>query len=423
MKNLLTIFCLLGCVSLFILPPSVLEMVGWSYLSAGASAITKIHPAFYILIPAAFFGIASGARGVRSIVSMPSFLLYALAAIILVLKGALIAASGVTGGELSVAIVNFFIPVLIMLSLPALNDKHQAMSASALHWYFIVSSLLALVEQVLGHRVIPSFLDFFPNEHRSAALWGHPLVGSLFTGIYLVYIVASEKKGGSQFWRIAEILLHALAMFAYGGRSALVFTAITIALSGFFARSRGNQGSAAMQRLLPLILIFVGVVLVFLPIPIVDATLERFTNDGGSADSRNAAFAMLGYLNTDELMFGITGPRRLALQAMLHTEAGIEVSWVALTLSYGLLAVIPLLIGLPLLLIRLSTKLDRSAFYMAFMFLIVTAGSQGFGGKAAIIAQVLVMLLLLGRPTPIVAQRRATPESRSSLFGLRDASS
>ena len=398
MNRLLTILTIMGCVMLFLLSPPMLELIGWPYLDSGASIILKIHPAFYLFIISAFLIFTYRNGLIRPIIKSSWFLLYSFAAICLLAKGIYIGLGGVTGGELSVAIVSFIIPVLVLMCVPMLNSEAMDKAGTSLHAFFAINAVLAISEQIIGHRFIPSFLDFFPREHRSAALWGHPLTGALFTGLFIVHLVSMNRKNSSNAVLFGEIILQVVALFAYGGRSALVFTAVTILLSGLLASNNFNKRNYIVrQRILPFLMVIIGIIIVFIPIPMIDATIDRFTNDGGSAESRNSALAMLNLITHEDFLYGITGPHKIMLEKFLHTEAGIELCWISLILSYGLIVVIPLAIGLPAMLIGLSARLDRSVAYMSFMFFVVSAGSQGFSSKSTAISQFLVMVLVLGR--------------------------
>ena len=56
-----------------------------------------------------------------------------------------------------------------------------------------------------------------------------------------------------------------------------------------------------------------------------------------------------------------------------------------------------MMFGLPLFLWRMSQTLDRSAFYMGMLFMIVTAGSLSIGVKSLLIPQCVLMMLFLSQ--------------------------
>ncbi|MGK2908824.1 MAG: hypothetical protein ACSLE1_03350, partial [Sphingobium sp.] len=162
-------------------------------------------------------------------------------------------------------------------------------------------------------------------------------------------------------------------------------------------------------RLLPIIVVILGICLVFLPIPFIDATLDRFTNDTGSSQTRDSAVQVLSMLSPQDLLTGITVSQRQTFMTFFNTPAGFEVSWIALIVTYGLLATIPMMIALPTLMFGTARGKDRSAFYIAVLFMIVTIGSLSLGSKSLLLSQTLVLMLTL--------TQRNDPAPGSARFG------
>ena len=407
-----------GAVGLFVLGGPLLDMLGWSYASAGASAITKIHPTTYLFTAAALLGLATFRARYWAIVRTPWFVLFLVATGIFTVRAALIAGTGtVGGGELSAALVNFVTPAMMLICFQVERSDLDRLG-QALRGYFVLNSVMALVERLIDHRLVPSVLDTM-NEHRSTALLGHPLAGALLTGLLIVHLATAPKRGVPIWLRVAELGLHALAMFAYGGRTALLFLPFVIAASAIFARRPAGEARVSIwQRVGPLLMIAAGVLLILLPIPFVEATLQRFTEDNGSADTRSAAMTLVTSLDTHSLMFGVDTYRRQELLDFYHTPLGIELNWVALTIIYGLAVTLVMAAALPTMLLGFSRRLDRSAKFMVLYFLIVTAGSVGFSVKSLLIPQLMVMMATLAQPRERTAART---RPRFDLAGAIDA--
>ncbi len=377
----------------------LLDVVGWSYTSSAGSAVTKIHPAFYLLLLASLLAVLSGKMAAIRTLQRPAVILFAFASFLLLIKALFITLRGVNEGELSAIIVTFFIPLLLVISLSLLPVDTLQRAVPALRIFFVVNSVMAIAERLVGGRFIPSFLDNFTSQDRATALLGHPLNAALLTGVLIVYLMTSTQNRAPASVKWAELGLHILAMFAFGGRSALVFTAIVVLMSSLSLRSRSTGGHfGAGQRLLPLIVMLLGICLVFLPIDFIDATLDRFTNDQGSADTRDAAVRLLTMVDAQTLLHGIPAVQRQIYMKFLHTPAGFEISWIALTITYGLLLTIPMMIALPLFLFSQAKGKDRSAFYIALLFMIVTVGSLAIGSKSLILGQTLLMMAILTTP-------------------------
>lgn len=382
---------------LFFLGGQALDLLGWAYTSSSGSAITKIHPVTYIAAIGALAALLS-LRPVywRYVVSLP-FLLFILAAAGLIYRAISIQKSGeIGGGEASGAIVTWITPALILIILQAVQKDQFNRLAATLRVFFVVNSVMALAERLVGHRFVPGFLDLETGESRATALLGHPLNGALLTGLLIVALVTAPRRGITPWIRLPEISLHMLAMFAFGGRSALILTPFILVISAVFGRQRNfGRGGSFFQRAIPLAAIAAGIMLLFLKVPFVDETLNRFTQDTRSSGTRDASIKLLNALTSDQLRWGADLSQRTILQTFFGLPHGIELAWISMAVTYGLVATIPVLIALPLLLFSTSSKLDRSAFYMTVLFLVVTGGSLSIASKSLLVAQMIVMIYVL----------------------------
>lgn len=390
----------IGCSLLFLLGGPLLDVIGWSYSNPDASAITKIHPSTYVFAAAAVLALLLGRRRYRKFVLRGEYLLFALATSILLVRAILIVRAGTTQGEMSAVLVTFLSSAMVLICFQGVTSVERTKLGRGVRIFFAINSAMAIAERIVGHRFIPSFIDNVGgNEQRATALLGHPLNAALLTGIMIVHLVSSRARS-SLLIKVGEVLLHAAAMFAFGGRAALVLTPVVLWLSVLVSPLRQHARLTRLQKLLPLIILLIGICLVFLPLPFVDATIDRFANDDKSSMTRNSALLMLGTLNASQVLTGIDAAHRELLQAIFHSTAGIELAWVAFVMIYGLLATLPMAFALPLLLWRLARQLDQSAAYMALLFLVVTAGSLSIASKSLLLTQTLVMMLTLANRAP-----------------------
>lgn len=419
MRRLIWYVLIAGVALLGLFNSAVLELLGWHYLSANASNFTKIHPSSYIFLIGAGLVLFSVDRRAWTLATSPRFLLFGAASLILLLRSAVIALAGVTGGEVSAVIVTFLTPALILLCFEGVEPADLRKLQLPVRIYFVVNSVMAIGERLIGHRFIPSVLDLTQDD-RASALVGHPLNGSLLTGLLITYLVTARRAEASVASRLPEIVLHAAAMFAFGGRSALVFTPVVLVLSAVLGRQRqGLARLSSLQRALPLLIVAIGVVLIFLPIPFVDQTLDRFTQDAHSSETRNSAVLMIDMLSPQELLGGVDSNRRTILMGFFHSNYGIELAWVALMITYGLVATLPMAVALPFLMIRTAQRLDRSAFYMTILFLVATAGALSFGVKSLGISMAFVMMLTLCQPLPRTSRRGTGDGALDSILAPR----
>lgn len=399
MRQLRYILLVASAALILLFNASLLDFLGWKYTEGSGSIITKIHPAFYTLLLLAVIQLFYGGRAVWRTALSPTYIFFIFAALMLLVRAVLIVQSGITEGEFTAVVVTWLIPALLIIGLIGQSRETLMEWGTPVRLFFLFNSLMGLTERLIGHRFIPGLIDnagFL--DHRAAGMLAHPLNASMLTGIMIVILV-SARPGKTPAWmRVPEIALHIAAMFAFGGRAALVFTAATVILSGLFAwQAKSETRLGLFQRLLPYIVILGGFILVSLPIEFVDATLDRFTNDTQSSETRNSAVQMLGMLDLNELLWGINANRRSILMDFFGSRHGIEISWIALAMSYGLAVTLPMLLALPMLLLKFARQLDRSAFYGAILFLAVTAGSLSIGSKSLLISQFLVMIVALSQ--------------------------
>ena len=404
-----------GIACMLLLNGPLLDLLGWPYSVATGPTVLKLPPSTYLFGFGAALALVTGRQRYLSLLTKRWFIAYAAAALLLTVRSAFVTQS--SGGELSTALVSFLTPCLALICLQ-MDRADLDRAGWIVRMFFVVNSLIALLERVVDHRFIPSFLDNYPSEHRAAALLGHPLFGAQLTGQLLVILVIAPKRSLPLGLRIAEITLHILAMFAYGGRSALVFLPFILLVNAIFARnSLAEARVSAAQRLAPFAMFFIGLIFVFLPIPFVESTLQRFTEDNGSANTRSAALSILSTLDPHGLLWGIDVYQRQILQKFFNTSQGIELGWVGLIITYGLVAVLPLLVALPVFVLGAARGLNRAAWYTGLFYLIVSAGSAGLASKGLAISVLIAMMYTLCQRDTLALRGAVRPgEAPQRLF-------
>lgn len=397
MARLFYILFMVAIVSIFIMSASLLDLVGWQFTDDSGPFITRMHPATYLIVLTTIIAAIAFPNKVLRAISQPFFIFYSVAVLILFGRAIVAMLSGVTGGELTTVATNFFTPALFYICSRCVTGDDLRKLEIPMRGFLVVNSLMALGERVAGQRFIPGFLDK-TTDPRSAALVGHPLNGSMLTGLMLVYLVSARRTDSPITRRFPEIMLHAAAMFAFGGRAALVFTPVLLLFTAVIGgRKEGETNITWQQRALPIALVVIGLSMIFMPIDFVDSTLDRFTQDNNSAATRNVAVELLLTVPTHNLLFGMNIIDRVAITTYYGSPAGLELAWASLTLTFGLLAILPMMIGLPWFLWNITKGLDRSARFMLFLFLVVTAGSLSFGVKSSLIVQFMLMTMILSQ--------------------------
>lgn len=383
-----------GCVAAFLLSNSVLDLLGWRVTAEDVPGFIKIHPLTYVFAATAVL-VAFGPWENRLFSLPKAFFFYAAAAFTALFATLLSQFAGRSpGGEQSGAIVSFITPVFVILSLMALTEGDKSVLAKGLRLFFVVNSVAAMGEFLFRARLLSEYLDMGGAQWRSSALLGHPLLNALLTGMLILYLATAANRRRPFISSVPELLLHGAAMFTFGGRAAMVAVPLLIAYHAVFGVRRGQATTTApfIRRAAPILIGGFLVALSALPFEFVQSGLARFTNDSGSADTRLDALRMIGRVDTQTLLLGADATQRKLLMYLYDSPLGIEIAWVALTLTYGLIVTSFLAIGLVWLLLNLTRRIDPSGRTVAIYFLVVTAASLSLGVKSLLISQTLIML-------------------------------
>ena len=388
---------LLGISLALLVPAPLLDLVGWSYSSESGSVIFKLHPATYIFLISTIWALMRE-PGSWKILSQPSIAFFIATAILAAAFTFLRSLATGSGGTFSLVVVTFLTPAFALVPFLQITRDDWRKIGIGVRGFFVLDSLIAIGERLVGHRLIPSWIDVFNGEFRASALTGHPLTGAMLTGLMMVHLATARLRGKSFLPRIPEIALHSLAILAFGGRTIIVLAPFIITLSAAFPARRiiGNRFSL-IQRFFPLAMWTSAMILLTLPIPFIQQTLDRFYSQTAqsSSETRLSAFNLLFSLDNHELLTGVTLERRKILMDFFNTPLGIEISWIAMIVNMGVFVAIPLLISTFLMLFYLMRRLERSAFFMILLFIIASAGSLSIGSKTLLLIDLLVMLFAL----------------------------
>lgn len=400
--SVLIIILILTWVAVFIAVASggpTLALLGWDYTSAG-SGLTNVHPATYAFIALAPACLLASAQ-FRRIFKDPIYLAYLAVATGFLIWTWRLSQREAGGGELTIALVTYLTPAIALIPLQGLAAERLNAMGSALRIFIAGNSLMALVERVIGHRFIPSGLDMYGNELRATALFGHPLAGALITGMVLINLLTSRARRGGFLSRAPEIGLHGLALFAYGGRSSIIFVALIAIFSSLHVgRARGQANISFVQRLTPYLAVLALGIIALSPIKFVQDTLDRFTSSSEGATSTSArlsAFDLLSSLTPHEFYNGVLPGHRQLIMNYFGTGAGVEISFIALIFSVGAVAGISMMIACLVLALSRTRGLDRSAFFMVVFFIIVTGTANSIGGKSPMITVLFVLIFTMSQ--------------------------
>lgn len=321
---------------------------------------------------------------------------------------------------MAVILVTFVTPAFLIFIL-RIADRSTLILAQRLAISFMaVNAVIGIVEFATGQRLIPytiglETIDFDP---RPTALLSHPLNNALLTGIMLLSLLILTIREGAKPLVLAGIALFTVAMFAFGGRTSLVASFGVFAL---YALYQAGQAALAMRwrkdigRSIFLVAALAAAAPIILASPIAAMMLDRFANSHSSDRTRGVAFDLLNSMTDAERWIGISTATQASLQNSLGTTRGVEISWIALTLSYGYPVAAALIIGVIWMLLTAARR-DRDLVFVGLFFLVATFGALTIGSRSLLLSQALVLMLC----GPLVSFTQA---SRTGSSGRRRRSS
>lgn len=389
-------------LAVFVLSPNLLYALGVPYTVSAGSQLAKIHPAFYGAVAVlAMLALRRTPRG-HELGRADAAALGLTGVATLAILWVAVTTSERGGGELSALVVTYLLPALVMLALGYATPRTLAAIPTVLGVVFLVNSTVAIVESRSGVRLLPfvagdAILSF---DRRPTALLGHPLTNATLTGGWVLVRGMQLFRTRLRALPLGVCAWNLLALVCFGGRMALVATLGLLALFVCVTTlARLAQGGGGREVLRALILALLACVFVPLTIwsGLADPILARFADGRGSDETRVAALQILASLDAMQWWAGVPGSLRETLQMRARSGYGIELSWVALVVIYGLPIALALLGATVLLLAATSTGRGLPAGLLSLYFVVVTFASLSIASKSLLISQMLVLLLCIPR--------------------------
>lgn len=385
-------------VSLFLLPNSLLNLIGINYMGTGGSALGKLHPSFYLSLTALGFTflLSRSVAGHFSNAVKGTYRLPMAAAILTTFVTMILSRSGT--GDFSAAIVTFLTPAIVAYVFQFASTKSRQFIYNFLVIFFAINSLVGLVELVTSWRLLPYYVSdqIITFDRRPTALLGHPLLNALLTGAFLLAMITRQITLGQKVPQLLQMALHGAAIFAFGGRASLAFLVIISGIyalrhSGLIVRAKVRQSVRSMALVISGILFFV----VLTVTGVTETLLDRFVNATDSTNTRFAALSLLEMLSFREWLIGVEGPARTFYLNVLQTPFGIEISVIAMIYVYGLPLAALLIWSTYRLLFQWASNDYPGKRYLVVFFIMSTLTSLSIGSKSLLISQFLIILFCL----------------------------
>lgn len=419
MADLAVIATVVAVVGLFTVSPIMLESFGIAYITSGGGLLAKVYPSTLLAV---------GALGLRCLAARhPLRVLRRLmtddAGVVLLLAS--VAVAGVFGAIVSKTPVSplidtFVLPVLFLLLLRDLEPGVLRWLALLLALILCVNAAMGLVEMLRGvHYLPPSIMEGVSsdpmrgdqvfdwragvaNDWRATALLGHPLVNGLIGGGFIICLASPGTQWIPLSVRAPLLLLQGAAMFAFGARAALV---LCIVFAGWQALRQAlaalRRGARLEPRAVAFGLVGLGLAIaataILFQIGFFDRTVERFSNDAGSASTRLTMFDLFQPLSWTDIVLGPDKDLVATGQRINGLEFGIESSWLGLILTYGLVVTAIIVAGLAAFSVSVIQACGRGALTVLSFYFILTSVAASLSGKTTSLAMCVIVALVFLR--------------------------
>lgn len=334
-------------------PQSLLTLFGIPYTAPTGSFIYKLHPGTYLLSVAlvlALFRSGNPLTALAARLKETPLLAFYLIGIVVPMVYSLLR-YGFSGSA-------FFIDTLLMPAAIALLMTRFSREDLRSCYLWILSLVLlnaaiSLVEALFEHHLIPFTLSggipVVVDKFRSAALYGHPLDGSIITGTMLL---ASIDQPLGPLKRLALYGFLILALLAFGGRTSLILSVSVLLTHDLITISRKLlRGAYDYLRIVAGLIVSMLALPAFVGLVWVSSLGERIFTSlyyDDSASVRVRIFGVLRYLDAYDLLFGIppTVISNIAIRIGLDPNYNaIENFWLFMLLQFGVIVLAVFVIG------------------------------------------------------------------------------
>ena len=315
---------------------------GIDYVSPTGSAPLKVHPATYAACLSFLIFFFSGSA--KQILDIVFFNKPALWPFFAGLVGLFAYAAIFLSVPFMFLIDNFLLTGLVVILLLLLSQKEVWAISTIFDGFMALNSLLGIYEALNNWRLVPitawsATLGqwVYPHEWRATAFLGHPLANGYVTGAYLLSLMISTriKRLGI---RLPLVGLHFIGMLAFGSRSALAYLVAGFLLYLGYEAFRVVRTGRARRDMVAYAFLAIPFVVLFVPLVLVsgfaDRFIDRFTNDGGSAEARTIMLDVIANFDLSDLVLG--PPAKLTVEILKRYQIlAVESFWLNFLLLFG----------------------------------------------------------------------------------------
>ena len=404
--------------SLFIKSATLLERLGYHYMSPGGFPWEKTHPgtivAAFALIARILAADDPRAEARRLLLTDRLLTLYFVTIAIAAAQAIFVTHYPFTG-----LIDTFFLPGMLLILMRDLDPRIRRSLALVACAIMTVNGCIGVAEYLTGWHLVPVVPSDFvmpdltqtpdPNDviilaalsdWRATALFGHPLENAFMSGALILCLASPGTRWLRPGFRFPLMALSLVAMVGFGGRTSLVLSVVGMVLYGMMAVARTLAAGAPIPRRGLAIALFAvpvvcALVLIVANAGFFDKLIMRFVDDAGSAEARIKMWDMFQPFTTTEILLGPDQDVVTLQQRLLGIELGIESFWVALTLYYGLIVAGLLFLGLGLLTVRVIQAGGPGTTAIMVYYFVNASTSTSLSSKTTTFGLVILLVILL----------------------------
>jgi hypothetical protein len=282
-----------------------------------------------------------------------------------------------------------------------LDAPSKALLRRLLHIVLLANACLGIFEFITHTRLTPFVAGgrLITEDYRSTALLGHPLLNAGTTSVYALMLFFGADSSLAPLLRFSLIIVQAVALVPFGGRTAIVVTFATMALGSLRAVADILLGRRFDMRVGMALAIGLPAAALALAALVyagyLDQLIERFTDDKGSAQARLVALQLFDAFSLEDLLLGPDPQRLASLQSTLGIEYGIENGWLGLLFEYGALMSGTFIIGMFALLWEAWRRAGPYAWIVVLGFLIELSAAASISVKSFVFNQFAILLLVV----------------------------
>lgn len=209
-------------------------------------------------------------------------------------------------------------------------------------------------------------------DFRSTALLGHPLLNALIMTTIMTFVLFSRIKTTYKYlaWTIGFI-----SILCFDGRASMIINVSVFVLHlALYSFSKNNRSKF---KTITLGIVISGSLYYLYNVSLLGRRLKMMgiMDSAGSTEARIYALDIIDYMNSNQIIFGVETSMRENLRQMAGVDI-LENFWIAWTLSYGLIVLLPFVIIVTFLVAYYYKGYNRLVAFISALTFVVLASTN-----------------------------------------------